>query len=390
MSGVGRPMPATGAKRIETPRALRSIRDKLPAAHAQGAGLSAFVTNMDAFDALSCGQSRPRCRRLECTCSRSAYRAHPGGHCRRLAEARAGDHGHRDRRRALKRRGGAGPSAIDAVMAKMHRIDRTMSPHKDDSELTRINRGAGSAPVRLSDEMTSLGAGRELRPADRRRLRHHLRRRRPALRLPRRYPAEPRGAGACLPRGRLRACWRSTAAPAPFASPAPACASTSAASPRATRSTTPPGSCVPTASATRWSAPVATAASSATAAVGPGPSASVIRAAAAATWSLFAARGRLDLDFRRLRALLRRRRRALPSPHRSCHGRSPASVRSVTVLAEDGLDQRSPLEGGVRARRRQGSGADELFPGVDAIVVDVAGALHYSTGLVAPAAPARP
>ena len=50
----------------------------------------------------------------------------------------------------------AGEAAIDAVMAEMHRIDRTMSPHKDDSELTRINRGAGSAPVRLSDEMTSL------------------------------------------------------------------------------------------------------------------------------------------------------------------------------------------------------------------------------------------
>ena len=50
----------------------------------------------------------------------------------------------------------AGEAAIDAVMAEMHRIDRTMSPHKDDSELTRINRGAAAAPVRLSDEMTSL------------------------------------------------------------------------------------------------------------------------------------------------------------------------------------------------------------------------------------------
>ena len=50
----------------------------------------------------------------------------------------------------------AGTAAIDAVMAEMHRIDRTMSPHKDDSELTRINRGAASAPVRLSDEMTIL------------------------------------------------------------------------------------------------------------------------------------------------------------------------------------------------------------------------------------------
>ena len=55
----------------------------------------------------------------------------------------------------------AGEAAIDAVMAEMHRIDRTMSPHKDDSELTRIYRGAGAGPVRLSDEMTSLLARAE-------------------------------------------------------------------------------------------------------------------------------------------------------------------------------------------------------------------------------------
>mgnify|MGYP003694254437 CR=1 FL=1 len=32
-----------------------------------------------------------------------------------------------------------------AVMAEMHRIDRAMSPHKPDSELSRINRDAGDA-----------------------------------------------------------------------------------------------------------------------------------------------------------------------------------------------------------------------------------------------------
>ena len=50
----------------------------------------------------------------------------------------------------------AGESAIDAVMQEMHRIDRTMSPHKPDSELSRINRDAGSAPVPLSVEMARL------------------------------------------------------------------------------------------------------------------------------------------------------------------------------------------------------------------------------------------
>lgn len=50
----------------------------------------------------------------------------------------------------------AGESAIEAVMQEMHRIDRTMSPHKPDSELSRINRDAGSAPVPLSVEMARL------------------------------------------------------------------------------------------------------------------------------------------------------------------------------------------------------------------------------------------
>ena len=49
-----------------------------------------------------------------------------------------------------------GEAAIDAVMTEMHRIERTMSPHKPDSELSRINRDAAHAPVPLSAEMTRL------------------------------------------------------------------------------------------------------------------------------------------------------------------------------------------------------------------------------------------
>ena len=37
--------------------------------------------------------------------------------------------------------------AIAAVMAEMHRIDATMSPHKADSELSRVNAGAADGPV---------------------------------------------------------------------------------------------------------------------------------------------------------------------------------------------------------------------------------------------------
>jgi thiamine biosynthesis lipoprotein len=46
----------------------------------------------------------------------------------------------------------AGEAAIDAVMAEMHRIDRSYSPHRSDSELSRINRDAHRAPVEVSDE----------------------------------------------------------------------------------------------------------------------------------------------------------------------------------------------------------------------------------------------
>ncbi|HET7794614.1 MAG TPA: FAD:protein FMN transferase [Rhizobacter sp.] len=49
-----------------------------------------------------------------------------------------------------------GETAIDAVMAEMHRIDRSMSPHKPDSELSVINREAAKQAVPLSAEMTRL------------------------------------------------------------------------------------------------------------------------------------------------------------------------------------------------------------------------------------------
>jgi thiamine biosynthesis lipoprotein len=50
----------------------------------------------------------------------------------------------------------AADAAIAAVMAEMHRIDRAMSPHKPDSELSRINREAAAGPVALSREMQDL------------------------------------------------------------------------------------------------------------------------------------------------------------------------------------------------------------------------------------------
>ncbi len=50
----------------------------------------------------------------------------------------------------------AGQAAIAAVMDEMHRIDRVMSPHKPTSELSRINREAARQPVPLSPELFRL------------------------------------------------------------------------------------------------------------------------------------------------------------------------------------------------------------------------------------------
>jgi FAD:protein FMN transferase len=50
----------------------------------------------------------------------------------------------------------AGEAAIAAVMAEMHRIDRSMSPYIDTSELSRINQEAASHPVVISQEMFDL------------------------------------------------------------------------------------------------------------------------------------------------------------------------------------------------------------------------------------------
>src|SRR5262245_28844243 len=49
-----------------------------------------------------------------------------------------------------------GDAAAAAVMDEMHRIDRAMSPHKPESELSIINREAARRAVPLSDEMYAL------------------------------------------------------------------------------------------------------------------------------------------------------------------------------------------------------------------------------------------
>jgi thiamine biosynthesis lipoprotein len=50
----------------------------------------------------------------------------------------------------------AGEAAIAAVMERMHHIDETMSPFRPDSELSRINRDASAGPVSISRPMVDI------------------------------------------------------------------------------------------------------------------------------------------------------------------------------------------------------------------------------------------
>jgi thiamine biosynthesis lipoprotein len=50
----------------------------------------------------------------------------------------------------------AAREALAAVIAEMHRIDEMMSPYRESSELSAMNRGAGAGPVAVSTELAML------------------------------------------------------------------------------------------------------------------------------------------------------------------------------------------------------------------------------------------
>ncbi len=50
----------------------------------------------------------------------------------------------------------AAAAAIDAVIAEMHRIDALMSHYKPESQLSRVNRDAAAAPVKVDPELSRL------------------------------------------------------------------------------------------------------------------------------------------------------------------------------------------------------------------------------------------
>jgi thiamine biosynthesis lipoprotein len=70
-------------------------------------------------------------------------------------------------------------------------------------------------------------------------------------------------------------------------------------------------------------------------------------------------------------------------------GRSPTGVHSVTILAEDGLTTEALSKTVFVMGVEKGLRLIESQRGVDAVIVDATGVLHYSSGLLAPAARAR-
>ena len=68
-------------------------------------------------------------------------------------------------------------------------------------------------------------------------------------------------------------------------------------------------------------------------------------------------------------------------------GKSPHAVRSVTVIAPDGLTSEALSKTVFVLGVEQGMRIVESIPDVDAVVIDAAGRLHYSAGLLAGANP---
>jgi thiamine biosynthesis lipoprotein len=277
--------------------------------------------------------------------------------------------------------GAAGHSAIDAVITEMHRIDRAMSPHKADSELSRINRLAATQPVRLSPEMFGL-IERALA-----------------------FSAVSRGAfdisyasvgqlydyragiapgGAALAAARLAIGWRGlkldrAARTLAFAHPGM----------RIDLGGFAKGHAVDNATA------ILTRLGIAHAHVSAGGDSRVIGDRRGRPWTIGVRHPR---DATALVAVLPLENTAVSTSGdyeryfeqggvRHHHiidpatGRSPSAVHSVTILAADGLTAEAMSKSLFVLGVERGMALIESQPGVDAIVVDAEGRLHYSTGL---------
>ncbi len=284
----------------------------------------------------------------------------------------------------------AGATAIDSVMAEMHRIDRAMSPHKADSELSRINRDAAAGPVALSDEMTSLlaraeafarlsGGAFDISYAAVGRLYD--------------YRARIRPTEDALARARAAVGWRHLVL------------DRQARTVRFAR----PGMCIDLGGFAKGyavdnAARILRARGIAHAMVSAGGDSRVIGDRRGRPWSIgirdprrgsgemVAVLPLVDVsistsgDYERYFDEGGERFHHLIDP---ATGRSPRGVHSVTVLAEDGLTCEALSKTVFVLGAEQGLALLASQPGVDAVVVDADGKLHYSAGLLPATPPAR-
>ena len=278
----------------------------------------------------------------------------------------------------------SGHSAIDAVMAEMHRIDRAMSPHKADSELSRINRLAAIETVRLSAEMFGLieralefsalsGGAFDISYASVGQLYD--------------YRAGIAPGADALGRARLAIGWRGlkldrAARTLAFAHPGM----------RIDLGGFAKGHAVDNAVAILRRLDIAHAYVSA------GGDSRVIGDKRGRPWTIGVRHPR---DAKAIVAVLPLEDTAVSTSGdyeryfdaggvRHHHiidpatGHSPAAVHSVTILAADGLTAEALSKALFVLGVERGMALIESQPGIDAIVVDARGQLHYSTGLQAP------
>ena len=278
----------------------------------------------------------------------------------------------------------SGHAAIDAVMAEMHRIDRAMSPHKADSELSCLNRLAATKPVRLSLEMFGLmeralafsslsGGAFDISYASVGQLYD--------------YRAGIAPGTAALAQARLAIGWRGlklnrAARTLAFAHPGM----------RIDLGGFAKGHAVDNAVAILAELGIAHAFVSA------GGDSRVIGDRRGRPWTIGVRHPR---DAKTLVALLPLEDTAVSTSGdyeryfeaggvRHHHiidpstGRSPVSIHSVTILAADGLTAEAMSKSLFVLGLERGMALIESQPGVDAIVVDARGQLHYSTGLQDP------
>lgn len=277
-----------------------------------------------------------------------------------------------------------GHTALDAVMAEMHRIDRAMSPHKADSELSRINRLAATEPVRLSAEMFGLleralafsalsGGAFDVSYASVGHLYD--------------YRAGIAPGGDTLARAQVAIGWRGlkldrAARTLRFAHPGM----------RIDLGGFAKGHAVDNAVA------ILTGLGIRHAFVSAGGDSRVIGDKRGRPWTIGVRHPR---DTKALVAVLPLEDTAVSTSGdyerffekagvRHHHiidpttGRSPAAIHSVTILAGDGLTAEALSKSLFVLGVERGMALIESQPGVDAIVVDANGRLHYSTGLQAP------